>query len=196
MQHNFDFDLDLCEVLLQTPKKSYRLVCTYTFERVKWSICAFTRMTDNVIHCWFYLSTWICFVLEWWRSILCSVRDISSKEVLQLQSRADAKGSGMMTPIICWECASLDHLSSTPKWTSTPPVHHPLDAGYELYNQCCVVISIFKEPSIVVFLYKHFRMRENCWFWVFREKIRTNELLHYFKNLKESVIFMKELMVF
>ncbi len=51
MQHNFDFDLDLCEVLLQTPKKSYRLICTYTFERVKWSICAFTRMTDNVIHC-------------------------------------------------------------------------------------------------------------------------------------------------
>jgi hypothetical protein len=30
----------------------------------------------------------------------CSVRDISLKEVLQLQSRADAKGSGMMTPII------------------------------------------------------------------------------------------------
>ncbi len=41
------------------------------------------------------------FVLFWSDGVqYCSVRDISSKGVLQLQRRADAKGSGMMTPII------------------------------------------------------------------------------------------------
>jgi hypothetical protein len=34
-------------------------------------------------------------------------------------------------------------------------------------------------------------MRVNSWFWVFGENTRTKELLHYFKNLKESVISWK-----
>ncbi len=112
----FDFDLHLCEVFIANPKeKGWGLYPPYIWKRMKWSVCVSTRMTDNVIHCWFYLSTWICF-LFWSDGVqYCSVRDISLKEVLQLQRRADAKGKWHDDTYYCWECALLDHLSSMPK---------------------------------------------------------------------------------
>jgi hypothetical protein len=83
-----------------------------------------------------------------------------------------------------------DHLGSMPKWTST---HQCTIHWIQVmsYNQCCAGISNPQRTIDSGLFYKYLSMRENSWFWVFGKKIRSKELLRYFKNLKESVISWK-----
>jgi hypothetical protein len=101
----------------------------------------------------------------------------------------------MMTPIIAENvCALLDHLSSMPKWTST---HHCTIHWMQVmsYNECCAVISIFKEPLNLVFFNKYFRMQELLvlGLWEQNQNKRASLLLQKSKRICD---FMKELMVF
>ncbi len=196
MQENFDFDLDLCELLLQTQKKKKKTGWYPPIHLKGWSgVFVFSPGWQTM---WFIVDfIWAPgFVLFWSDGVqYCSVRDISLEEVLQLQSRADAKGSGMMTPIIAENvCALLDHLSSMPKWTST---HHCTIHWMQVmsYNECCAVISIFKEPLNLVFFNKYFRMQELLvlGLWEQNQNKRASLLLQKSKRICD---FMKELMVF
>jgi hypothetical protein len=56
-------------------------------------------------------------------------------------------------------------------------------------NQCFAVISIFEEPSVLVFLIFQNRRIANPVFWVKKNQNQVTIDFRSFKNLKESVVF-------